>query len=170
TGSWGSAKRDTRRESMARAAPLASRTVPAGQGLLIVNADDLGLDRPTTDAIIEVFRAGRITSATAMMHMPDTQRAAESARAAGLPTGLHLNLTEPFEDRAAPAAVRERQARAARIYTTSRVARWIYNPRLRTLVDDCVRDQLERYREVFGGDPTHVDGHHHLHTAPNVVL
>jgi predicted glycoside hydrolase/deacetylase ChbG (UPF0249 family) len=155
---------------MQRARTASIALVPPDHGLLIVNADDLGLDAATTDAIVTVFRAGRITSATAMVHMPDSRRTAELARSFGLPTGLHLNLTEPFRDSSIPAGVRERQRRAVRVFGSSRLARWVYDPRLRTLVDDCVRDQLESYRELFGGEPTHVDGHHHLQTAPNVVL
>ena len=47
--------------------------------ILIVNADDYGWNRPTTEATLEAFRAGRITSATALMFMDDSERAAELA-------------------------------------------------------------------------------------------
>jgi predicted glycoside hydrolase/deacetylase ChbG (UPF0249 family) len=50
--------------------------VGATRGLLIVNADDFGLRPDVTDAIIDVYRAARITSATAMVYMQDGARAA----------------------------------------------------------------------------------------------
>jgi hypothetical protein len=51
-------------------------------GLLIVNADDWGGSEATTDAILATFEAGRITSTSGMVHMPDSDRAAEIARGA----------------------------------------------------------------------------------------
>jgi predicted glycoside hydrolase/deacetylase ChbG (UPF0249 family) len=52
----------------------------------IVNADDLGLDRESTDAILECFAATRLTSATSMVWMVESERAAAAARAARLPS------------------------------------------------------------------------------------
>ena len=49
-----------------------------------------------------------------MVYMNDSRRAAELVRASGLPVGLHLNLTQEFEDEAAPSSVRERQARTTK--------------------------------------------------------
>src|ERR1700710_640786 len=49
-------------------------------GLLIVNADDWGGERRSTEAIQEAFDAGRVTSTTAMVYMEDSGRAAEIAR------------------------------------------------------------------------------------------
>jgi predicted glycoside hydrolase/deacetylase ChbG (UPF0249 family) len=51
-----------------------------GAGLLIVNADDLGGNPVATDRIVAGFRARVLTSATAMMHMADSERAAGLAR------------------------------------------------------------------------------------------
>ena len=141
--------------------------------LLIVNADDLGWNRPTTDATLEAFRAGRITSATALMYMADSERAAELALEVGLPVGLHLNLTDPF-DGEAPATVRERQMRAVRHFgapaTVWRSRRWLYDPRARQSTAEAIADQFERFREVFGREPTHFDGHNHVHLCPDVAL
>jgi YdjC-like protein len=85
----------------------------AGQTLtvLIVNADDLGCAVSATDAILTCHREGAITSATAMVYMEDSDRAARLAVDQRLPVGLHINLTTPFTDRSVPYTVRERQAR-----------------------------------------------------------
>jgi chitin disaccharide deacetylase len=141
------------------------------QSLLIVNADDYGHDRAATDLTIECFGRGQLSSATAMMYMPDSERAAALALEHDLPTGLHLNFTEPFADPATPSAVRERQAEACRrIGHNLRLYSWIYDISVRSMVDDAIRDQAERFEMLFGRPPTHVDGHNHVQVCPNVAL
>jgi len=140
-------------------------------GLLIVNADDWGYDRPTTEAIASVFEAGGLTSTTAMMFMADSTRAAEHAtERPGLGIGLHLNLWEEYTDPSTPADVRGRQRRLIDYFKRARLRRWIYDPRIRREVNRIVRDQLDRFAELYGRAPTHVDGHHHSHLAANVLL
>ncbi len=138
-------------------------------GLLIVNADDWGVDRPTTDAIGECFREGRLTSASAMVWMADSDRAARNALELGLPVGLHLNLTSPYTDPGAPAEARERQSRLAAYLRSGRWKRVVPNPRLQRDVSSTIDDQVRRFRELYGREPTHVDGETHVHTWPNVL-
>ncbi len=138
--------------------------------MLIVNADDFGGNPLASDRILECFAAGRITSTSAMVHMSDSARAAEQASARGLPVGLHLNLTQQFDDPATPAPVRARQARAVRHFAARRRARFTLNPLLRGLVENCIADQLASFRELFGREPTHIDGHNHAHLSPTVLL
>ena len=139
-------------------------------GLLIVNADDFGGHQLATDRIAQCFEAQRITSATAMVYMEDSERAAELARSHKLPIGLHLNLTQEFEDAQAPFSIRERQARAVRYFANKRRRRITYNPMLRSLVKACIADQLSCFRELFGVEPTHIDGHNHAHLSPTVLF
>jgi len=139
-------------------------------GLLIVNADDLGYDAPTTDAILESFRRGAITSATAMMHMADSERAARLARESGIPAGLHLNLIEPFTGAAVPPRVREDQERLCGHFASKHRLRWLYDPRIRGLLRRTIEDQLNEFERLYGGPPTHFDGHRHMHLSLNVVL
>jgi predicted glycoside hydrolase/deacetylase ChbG (UPF0249 family) len=142
--------------------------------LLIVNADDFGYNKAATDPIAETFKAGLITSTTAMVYMQDSDRAAEIAREISLPVGLHVNFTEPFDDRGVPRGIRERHLATVRKFGgpsfVFRSRRWLYDPRLQEAVDDCVAAQLERFEELYGGPPTHVDGHMHVHVCPNVGL
>lgn len=139
--------------------------------LLIVNADDFGWNRGATDLTAECFAAGQITSTTALMYMEDSDRAAELALARDIPVGLHLNLTDPFTAASIPEPVRERQARACRIFggPALRKRSWTYDPRIRGLAEAAIRDQLERFRALFGREPTHVDGHNHVQVCPNVI-
>ncbi len=141
--------------------------------LLIVNADDYGWNEHTTEATLETFRAGRITSATALMYMGDSERAAKQALEAGMPVGLHVNLTDPFDAADVPAPVRERQMRAIRHYgapaTVWRARRWGYSRSAVEMTEVAIADQLERFRELYGGEPTHFDGHNHVQVCPNVA-
>jgi len=141
-------------------------------GLLIVNGDDLGRSVAASDAIIACWLAGGISSATHMVWMADSDRAATLAREASLPTGLHLNLVEPYSSPEVPEAVRARQAAVAAHYGAggSRVRLHVYDPRLRRPVRLVIADQLARFRELHGADPTHVDGHHHGHLIPTALM
>lgn len=148
-------------------------------GLLVVNADDWGGSEATTDAILQTFEAGRVTSTSAMVYMPDSDRAAEGALRAKLPVGLHLNLTEPFGDPAVPATIRERQRRVAERFSgagadghpgTARLRKWLYDPTIKHEVDRAVADQVERFAQLYGRPPTHFDGHNYVDLCPNVFL
>jgi len=140
--------------------------------LLIVNADDLGLDRESTDAILECFAHGCITSATAMVWMSDSERASRVVRDAGLPVGLHLNLSEPYTFAEVPRPARERQESLSARFSGRwlRARRWLFDPSLRSQIELCISEQLEAFRELYGRPPTHVDGHKHVQVSPNVLL
>jgi predicted glycoside hydrolase/deacetylase ChbG (UPF0249 family) len=141
-----------------------------GGGLLIVSADDWGLDAATTDAIHECFRAGAVTSVTAMVHMSDSARAAEISSSGGEPIGLHVNLTEAFTDAGCPEPIRARQARVARYFAGPEWRMWGLSPRLFTTIEACIAEQLETFRRLYGRDPTHVDGHEHVHQSLGVMF
>jgi chitin disaccharide deacetylase len=136
--------------------------------VLIIGADDLGASAATTQAIFDAFAAGSVTSTSAMVWMRDSAGAAAAAAERDVPTGLHLNLTRPYDGPGVPAGVRERHAAlAGRIEPDG----W-RDGQLSTEVDlallrDVVSDQLGEFRRQFG-DPTHVDGHHHVHVYPAV--
>jgi chitin disaccharide deacetylase len=140
------------------------------RGLLIVNADDWGGFREGTDAIERCFATGAISSTTAMVHMADSRRAAELAREHGRPTGLHLNLTQPFDAPEVPAATRERQLRLCAHFRRLSLRRWTRSPdpRVHRLVADAIAEQLEAYGALYGHEPTHLDSHHHVHLCPDV--
>ena len=139
-------------------------------GLLIVNADDWGASRDTTEKIAACFVAGGVSSATAMVHMADSERAADRARELALPTGLHLNLTQAFDGPSVPVHVRDTQRRvAARLGQLRRADRLLLDPRLLAPVRACVNEQLDCFRALYRRDPTHLDGHNHVHLDPVVL-
>jgi predicted glycoside hydrolase/deacetylase ChbG (UPF0249 family) len=143
---------------------------PSSSGLLVVNADDWGAEWATTDAILSCFQAGAISSTTAMMFMEDSQRAAALARSHGLPVGLHVNLTMTYTDLQPAPLAREHQARLAELFATASRPHRSLHPTALHLVRDCVEDQLQEFHRLYGGPPTHIDGHNHAHLSTNVLL
>lgn len=104
---------------------------------LIVNADDLGLSTAVNEGIFAAHGEGIVTSASLMVGRPAALTAAEeSARHPDLAVGLHLE--------------------AAFVLGTDMPVQG------RTPNVEC-RKQLERFRELAGRDPTHVDSHKHVH-------
>ncbi len=135
-------------------------------GLLIVNADDLGGNQLATDRILARYADRQITSATAMVHMVDAERAATLAMDTGLPVGLHLNLTQAYDAPDVPAAVAERQRRVALFLADPRRRRFGFSPRLMRTVQLVISDQLSAFRAIYRMEPTHIDGHNHGHLNP----
>jgi chitin disaccharide deacetylase len=147
----------------------AESSAASGAGLLIVNADDWGGNALATDATADCFAGNRVTSATGMVYMADSERAAEIARARDLPIGLHLNLTLPFDGSDVPPRVRERQATLVKHFRHLSLRRWTYSPWVGGDVREAIADQLERFRVLYGREPTHLDSHHHAHVCLDVL-
>jgi predicted glycoside hydrolase/deacetylase ChbG (UPF0249 family) len=137
--------------------------------MLIINADDWGAARAETDAALDCFRKGRITSVTAMMFMEDSDRAAELAKEYGVETGLHLNLTQPYTGDA-PSALRNSQHRVATFLKRGKFAVLLYHPGLRSQFRELFLIQLEQFVKLYGKPPTHLDGHQHRHLCANMLL
>ena len=132
---------------------------------LVVNADDLGIDAPTTRGIVSAYQRGIVSSATLMVTMPAVEEAAKAARAAELPVGLHVSLTEG-QAVAGPNLYRlvddcgTFRLRPQYLIRTSR--------KDVTLIDQIrgeVRAQLARAADL-GLTLTHVDSHQHVHMNP----
>jgi chitin disaccharide deacetylase len=136
--------------------------------MLIVNADDFGGSATATNAICEAFDAAVITSASGMVWMRDSPRAASIAVERALPLGLHLNLTLPFSGRDVPQGVRERQRQLTELFTSDGWWKEAGRRFDRELLRGAIEDQVERFCEQFG-EPTHIDGHHHVHLYEAVL-
>ncbi len=61
---------------------------------LIVNADDLGINKDRDRGIFEAFKDGIVTSSTMLANGFSFEKAAVKAREIDLPVGIHLNLSE----------------------------------------------------------------------------
>jgi chitin disaccharide deacetylase len=100
---------------------------------LIFNADDFGLTRGVTEGIVEAHLRGVLTSTSLMV---DRAAAGQAAALAHEHPALSVGL-HFVED--TPAL--DEPGHAAREFAR----------------------QLERFRELMGREPTHVDSHHHVH-------
>ena len=138
--------------------------------MLIINADDWGRSRAETDAALECYRNGRITSVSAMVFMKDSERAAELAKANDLDAGLHLNFAEKFTGSWVPTTLREYHDRVVRFLTRNRYSQLLYNPFLRREFSYSYEAQVEEFTRLFGKAPSHIDGHHHMHLCGNMLL
>jgi chitin disaccharide deacetylase len=114
---------------------------------LIVNADDFGRSAGINRGIIEAHERGIVTSASLMVCWQDAIPAAAYARShSSLSVGLHLDLGEWI--------CRNGAWETLYVWTDPDDARAV----------ECeARLQLERFRDLLGCDPTHLDSHQHLH-------
>jgi predicted glycoside hydrolase/deacetylase ChbG (UPF0249 family) len=139
-------------------------------GTLIINADDWGLNRETTDCIHACVRYKTVSSASAMVFMEDSVRASELAREEAIHTGLHLNLTEPFSAPSVAGLLAEHHAKVASYLRRRRANQAFFHPGLMRSFDYTVQAQLEEYSRLYGAPPMRLDGHHHMHLCANVLF
>lgn len=139
-------------------------------GALIINADDWGRDVQTTDRILECAALGSISSASAMVFMQDSERAAELARARGVDVGLHLNFTTAFSAADCFGRLAEHQQRLQRHLLRNRLAQVFFHPGLAGSFEYVVAAQTEEFQRLYGVAPQRIDGHHHMHLSANVVF
>jgi len=138
--------------------------------MLIINADDWGRNKAATDNSMVCFQKMRITSASAMVFMEDSERAAEMALESDLETGLHLNFTQRFDGSAKTGRLTERQARIASFMRMSKYCSLLYNPLLKRDFEYTYNAQHEEFVRLYNKKPTHIDGHHHMHLCLNVLI
>lgn len=138
--------------------------------MLIINADDFGMDEQSTNRIIECYDQRLITSTTAMVFMIDTIRAAELASSRDIGVGLHLNFTAPFTNPPRNTNLYEHHAKILKMFLSYRYYRYLYNPKIHDSINYCFQSQYDEFLQVFGKQPSHIDGHHHIHLATNILF
>ena len=136
---------------------------------IVINADDFGMDRSCTAAILAAFEDGLITTTTAMCNMEVFREAA--AQIIDTPykdrVGIHFVLTEgePLTDR----------IRNDPFFCDGN---GMFHGRLKRLQPfgaerkRAVYEELHRQAEAFAASGLtfhHADSHHHVHTVPAVA-
>jgi predicted glycoside hydrolase/deacetylase ChbG (UPF0249 family) len=159
-----------RKHSGANAEPVPVNDKDSQTGLLIINADDWGLDRETTDRIFQPVLRRTVSSVSAMVFMEDSERAAAMARESGIDAGLHLNLTAKFSASNCPARLAERQHEITACLRRHSFSRAVFHPSLAQSFRYVVEAQLEEFRRLYAVTPERIDGHHHMHLCSNVVF
>ena len=134
---------------------------------LIVNADDLGYTPGVTAGIFEAHRRGLVSSTTFMVGCPAAADAArELDRYPDLGVGLHVTLTGGGPPVSPPEVVPSLLDADGRLPRYPQVFPGAAEP-AEVLTE--VRTQLDRFRQLTGRMPTHLDSHHHSHRVPVVL-
>jgi len=131
---------------------------------LVVNADDAGLAPSTDDAILAAARDGIVRSASVAANGPTAEEFVARAIAAGLDLGFHFNLTEGPSLAGPHATLTDARGRFAHAKAE------LWRRAVRGAIDAAevareMRAQWDRLR-MLGAEPTHVDGHNHVHLVP----
>jgi chitin disaccharide deacetylase len=113
---------------------------------LVVNADDFGRSKGVNEGVLRAYDDGIVTSASLMVRWPAATEAAEAARdRPELGVGVHVDLGEwVFEN--------------GGWETVYRVCGDTHAE-----VEREVALQLDRFQELVGRPPTHLDSHQHVH-------
>ncbi len=137
---------------------------------LIVNADDLGMSRGITDAIIIAHRYGFLTSASLMPNMPAADYAIDRvSKFPSLGVGVHLNICfgRPLLP---PADVRSLVGPDGTFHSPRVMIRRLFTGRVRSREIFAEFTAQIRWMKQHGIAPTHADSHHHMHLYPAAVL
>ena len=131
---------------------------------LIVNADDLGRTSGINEGIFAAHQKGLVTSATLMVIYPAAEEAADSMdHYPDLGVGLHVQMsggTPLLSPETVPSLVDDEGRFPAKLEGLIDIA----PDQVRVEVEA----QFERFLELTGHLPTHLDGHHHCLRHPLV--
>jgi predicted glycoside hydrolase/deacetylase ChbG (UPF0249 family) len=136
---------------------------------LVITADDLGLDPKRDEGIFAAHAASGITQASLMVAGPSAMAAAVTARRAGLPLGLHLDLTElpPSAPPESVASLLDAGGhKLGKHGLRAAIARGAVDP---AHVARETEAQIEAFARLTGAPPSHVDGHQHVHIVPELA-
>jgi predicted glycoside hydrolase/deacetylase ChbG (UPF0249 family) len=130
---------------------------------LVVNADDGGLAATTDEAILRCARHGVVRSASVVANGPTAAAFVRRALTQGLDLGLHLNLTQGVALAGAHPTLTDARGRFfPKAEAWRRAAAGVIDP-------DAVGREADAQWErlvALGAEPTHVDGHNHVHLFP----
>jgi predicted glycoside hydrolase/deacetylase ChbG (UPF0249 family) len=136
---------------------------------LIVNADDLGWTEGVNRGIVEAFHHGIVTSTSLLANGAAFAGGVEAARSApGLGVGVHLNLSDglPVADRETVTSLLNHDGEFAG-GPESLLLRRARRGLVLAEVENEWDAQIQRVRDT-GIEPTHVDGHKHVHMLPGL--
>ena len=125
------------------ARPLQAATASSDR-LAIVNADDFGMSAEVDRGILEAHDRGIVTSASLLVDEPDAEAAVQEARRRPkLGLGVHV----AFDSR----------------------GKWFVDVKELDVVQREIHRQIDRFIQMTGAAPDHIDSHHHAHRLFNVA-
>lgn len=140
---------------------------------IVINSDDFGLDESTNHAIIKALRLGLISSTSCLVNFEDGFSDAINLYKLGKirsdQIGIHLNLTQgkPCLSETTNSILLCKNSefngsiRQKPIFSLKHTDRKIITNELTA--------QIELFIKSFGFAPSHIDGHHHIHTEWAVI-
>lgn len=138
--------------------------------MLIVTADDFGSKQIVTDNIIDCYIKNRITAASAMVFMNDSERAADLALEHNLNVGLHLNFTQELTGKTTNFLVRMHHKKVSTYLKRYKFNQILYNPFLINSFEYIFKSQWEEFSILYHHEPIRIDGHHHMHLCMNMLI
>ena len=137
---------------------------------LIVNADDFGLTPLVNQAIVQAYRDGIVTSTTVMINLPDAPAGLELAQqeVPELALGLHLNLTN-----GSPVCAIDQIPSLVNTDGLFYCIEELGEVALQFDGDELYQElaaQIERFVELTGQLPSHMDAHYHIALMHPVAL
>lgn len=131
--------------------------------MLIVNADDFGLSPSVNYGIVECFSYGILTSTTLMINQKFTKHAIRLSKLyPKISIGLHITLDKGYSLSGVSSLTNERGELQNSKYLLKNGKE-----------EDFYREielQLEKFIELVGKRPTHLDTHHHIHLKNETAL
>ncbi|GIW99750.1 MAG: chitooligosaccharide deacetylase [Pirellulaceae bacterium] len=134
--------------------------------VVIVNADDFGMNRSANYGIVECHLAGAVSSTTMVANGDAFDEAVKLAAAhPSLAVGLHFNLTwgKPVAPASSVRALLD--SRGNFLDRRTLMLRSMFHRSLSQEIRTELRAQYSRIRDA-GISPTHVDSHQHVHGSP----
>ena len=131
---------------------------------LIINADDFGLTEGVNHGIVQAFQKGIVRSTTLMMGMPATEQAiALSMENPELKVGVHLRLTtgQPMASEVPSLLGNDGQLQKQSLF-------WENQGMNTEEIERELRAQIEQFIS-YDVPLSHLDGHHHCHSHPQVA-
>ncbi|MDO8462410.1 MAG: ChbG/HpnK family deacetylase [Deltaproteobacteria bacterium] len=134
---------------------------------LVVHADDFGLSEGINEGIVSAMKKGVVTSTSLLVNFPNSLEAMELAQKNSFDVGWHVNLTlgKPISPpEKVPSLVRP----DGTFYPLKLFLRRAF---LRQISEKDVAEELQAQWKLFSKadlEPTHVDGHQHVHLFPVV--
>ena len=135
---------------------------------VIINSDDYGMNASINDAIISAFKSNLISSTTSLVNYPegliDGHAKLVENKIKLSSVGIHLNLTtgKPLTE-----SISKNSRFCENGFFHSRVRDkplLFLDKKSRKDVRVEIGAQIQRFIDVMGFKPSHIDGHHHIHT------
>lgn len=135
---------------------------------LIVTADDFGYGVVRDNGILDSFSNGLVTRTTLLVNGRSAESAARKALQAGLPMGLHINVTEgaPLAKPVPKSLVGFNECFIGPSGLADLAQRGLL------CSEDLLREveaQICKFKDLTGYLPVHVDGHNHAHVLEPVA-